>query len=452
MHAPDRRRFLHGLAATAAGVPLAACAARGAGPSPGSVPASTPVSTEDGAAGGARAADQAAARVERFAHLADQRGSVAPIAPSERIARRARLSRTLAAAGLDAILVEPGATLTWLTGVTWGRSERLFAYLGTADGEHRWLVPAFEEGRARRQIDAQGGPGGALITWQEHERAERVLAAYLAERRIERVAMEPQLRFVFADRLGAAHGRERIVAGHTIVFALRAQKDAHELAILRRASELTQLAIREVAATLAPGDSGAEVAARLAAAHERLGMRSPWTLALVDAAAALPHGDDHHLTLERGSALLVDTGASLHGYQSDTTRTWFPFAAPRADVERAWQAVRAAQARAFETIAPGVLARAVDARARAALVESGYPGGYAALTHRLGHGIGLEGHEDPYFDGGSEVVLAPGMTLSDEPGIYVVGSFGVRIEDIVTVTETGADHFGEWQTSVRSPA
>jgi Xaa-Pro dipeptidase len=291
-----------------------------------------------------------------------------------------------------------------------------------------------------------------VLACQEHERAEVVLAAHLATRRVERVAIEPQLRHVFADRLAAAHGRERLVSGHATVFALRARKDEHELAILRRASELTQLAIRAVAETLRPGLTGADVARRMAAAHERLGMRSPWTLALIDAAAALPHGDDHHVELARESSLLVDTGASLHGYQSDTTRTWCPFAAPRAAVERAWNAVRDAQARAFETIAPGVLARDVDARARAALVASGYPGGYGALTHRLGHGIGLEGHEDPYFDGGSDVVLASGMTLSNEPGIYVVGDLGVRIEDIVVVTAGGADHFGDWQRSQRSPA
>ncbi len=396
--------------------------------------------------------DAVVAERELFAHLADQRSSIEPISPTERRLRRERLTRVLIENDLDAILVEPGATLSWLTGVSWGKSERLFAFVGTADGDHRWIVPAFEEGRARRSIDAPDGPGGAILTWDEHERVEIVLAAHLAERRIERIAIEPQLRFVFADRLAAAHGPSRIRSGHAVVFALRARKDAHELAILRRASELTQLAIREVAATLRPGLTGSRVASRMAAAHQRLGLSSPWALCLADASAALPHGEDHEIALNPDSTLLVDTGASLHGYQSDTTRTWSCFGPPRSEVERAWNAVRDAQARAFETIRPGVLAREVDARARASLVLSGYPGGYAALTHRLGHGIGMEGHEDPYFDGGSDVALTPGMTLSNEPGIYVVGAYGVRIEDIIAVTESGADHFGTWQSSVRSPA
>jgi len=384
--------------------------------------------------------------------LQDQRGSVAPISAAERGERRARLARVLTEQGLDAILVEPGATLSWLTGVSWGRSERLFAYLGTADGDHRWIVPAFEEGKARLAIDARDGPGGGILTWAEHERPETILAAHLRERRLERVAIEPQLRWTFADRLAQKLQKERLSSGQPVVFALRARKDEHELAILRRASELTQLAIREVAATLRPGLRGADVALRMAAAHERLGMRGSWALCLIDAAAALPHGDDDGIVLAKESCLLVDTGASLHGYQSDTTRTWSCFGPPSAEVDKAWSAVRDAQQKAFEFVRPGVMARDVDARARAVLVDHGYAGGYGALTHRLGHGIGMEGHEDPYFDGGSEVVLASGMTLSDEPGIYVVGRFGVRIEDIVVVTDSGCDHFGEWQSSVRSPA
>ncbi|NOT30548.1 MAG: M24 family metallopeptidase, partial [Planctomycetes bacterium] len=106
-----------------------------------------------------------------------------------------------------------------------------------------------------------------------------------------------------------------------------------------------------------------------------------------------------------------------------------------------------AQRAAFERMAPGVTCGAIDRAAREALVAAGYPGGYEVFGHRLGHGIGLEGHEEPYFDGASEVVLAPGMTLSDEPGIYLAGRLGVRLEDIVVVTALGADHFGEWQES-----
>ena len=231
---------------------------------------------------------------------------------------------------------------------------------------------------------------------------------------------------------------------------LRGAKDAHEIDLLRRANELTQRAIRAMAAHVRPGMTGTEISALMAGAHERLGMREPWCLALIGAAAALPHGEQQDVRLQRGDVLLVDTGASFHGYQSDNTRTWVFDAAPGGEVERVWNTVRDAQQRAFDALKPGVVCGDVDRLARALIDERGYGPDYRTFTHRLGHGIGLEGHEDPYFDGGSTVPLAPGMTLSNEPGIYLPGRFGVRLEDIVLCTERGADHFGTWQKSPAS--
>jgi len=145
--------------------------------------------------------------------------------------------------------------------------------------------------------------------------------------------------------------------------------------------------------------------------------------------------------------VLVDTGGSLHGYQSDITRTIVFDAEPPSEVTKAWTAVRDAQRRAYEAIRPGVTGAHLDGVARQALADAGYDGGYGHLTHRLGHGIGMQGHEGPYLDGGNDRPLEPGNTFSNEPGIYVYGKFGVRIEDIVVVTEDGADHFGTWQPS-----
>jgi Xaa-Pro dipeptidase len=342
--------------------------------------------------------------------------------------------------------------MTYLTGISWGRSERLFALVVLADGTHAWICPAFEESKARLSIDAPDGPGGTVVTWQEDVHPYAPLAAFLREHRVERRAIEPQVRYGFVDRLGDAFGSDRIVPGRAAVLALRAHKDEHEIAILRRANELTKSAIREVAATLTPGVDGGEISARMDAVHEKMGMRSPWCLALIGPAAALPHGDAAAAPLKRGDVLLIDTGASLHGYQSDISRTWAFDAPPSEEVARVWHTVRDAQRRAFEAIAPGVVAKSIDARAREWISEQGFGPGYARFTHRLGHGIGLEGHEDPYFDGGSDVVLESGMTLSNEPGIYLPGRFGVRIEDIVLVTDTGADVFGTWQVGPESPA
>jgi len=400
------------------------------------------------AGAGCRAND--AAR-ERFADLSDDGPALEPISASERAARRARLGTLLAAEGADAILIEPGATMTYLADVSWGRSERLFALLVFADGSHAWICPAFEEGRARGLIDAPTGPGGEVFTWQEDEYAVAALRRATSARRATRVLVEPQVRHVFAERLSEAVGRDHVASGARIVARLRGRKDAHELALLRRANELTQRAIAATNATLEPGLTSRDVAERMAAAHARLGMRSPWCLALIGPAAALPHGDASDRRLRRGDVLLVDTGAAYLGYQSDITRTWVFGAPPDDEVRAIWGHVRDAQRAAIDAIRPGVVARDVDARARELIASRGFGPGYRTFTHRLGHGIGLEGHEDPYFDGGSDVVLEPGMTLSTEPGIYWVGRFGVRIEDIVAVTETGVEVFGTPQRGPEAP-
>ncbi len=432
--AASRRELL----ALVSGATLAGCAGRGPQTAP---PAIQPERLEQ--------------LDEQLAPLTDQRHSVAPIQPAERAARRARLGRLLSAAGIDALLCEGGASMRYLAGIGWGRSERAFALVVLADGSHFWICPAFEAQKARLRIDPElepSGPGGPIVAWQEDEYAWRPLAAALAERRAERVALDPQARWLFARGLERELGPGRVLDAQPLLIELRARKDEHELALLRRANELTQQAIVAAGELVHAGMRGDEIAALMHLAQKRLGLEQTWCLALVGPAAAYPHGEDHGRTIGRGELLLIDTGGSFHDYQSDNSRTWAVGGPPGVEETRAWTAVRDAQQRAFEAVRPGVLARDVDRAARASIEAAGYPGGYAVFTHRLGHGIGLEGHEDPYFDGGSEVALASGMTLSDEPGIYLYGRFGVRLEDIVQVTAGGADHFGSWQQGPRSPA
>ncbi len=386
-----------------------------------------------------------------FDELPDLRPMVSAITPAERAGRRKRLANLLEQAGLDAYLCEGGPTLSYLAGISWGKSERTFALVVLADGRHFWICPAFEAEKARLSIEKEGGPGGELETWEEHEYAFAPLARVLRRHGAGRVAVDPQARSFILDGLRDELGAENVVLGRDLLVRLRGVKDAHELEILRLASEGTQLAIAAVARRVQLGMTGDDVSRLMARAHGKLGMTSPWCLALVGAAAAYPHGDNHAVQLARDEFLLVDTGASLHGYASDTTRTWCVEGTPGAELQRAWNAVRDAQQRAFEAMRPGVECRAIDAAAREFLSAAGYGPGYSKFTHRLGHGIGMEGHEDPYFDGGSRVKLEPGMTLSNEPGVYIYGQFGVRIEDIVACTADGATHFGAWQRSWRSP-
>ena len=389
--------------------------------------------------------------VDRFPQLQDQSGSVAPISPEERAARRLRLGGILRALGWDAILMEGGATMSYLSDVGWGHSERLFGLVVAADGSHFWICPGFEAEKAELRIHGDGLPGGEIVTWQEHEYPFAPLAAALKERGAERLALEPSLRHRFAHGVATELGAARVGIGLDAVVELRGRKDAHELALLRRANELTQQAIVAVSKKLLPGMTGRDISRLMSAAHRKLGMGGGWTLALIGPAAAYPHGEDQTRPLTPGDVVLVDTGGTLHGYQSDNTRSWVFGAPAPTKVADVWKRVREAQQAAFDAIKPGVECREIDRVARKVVEAGGYGGGYQTFTHRLGHGIGMEGHEDPYFDGGSRVVLQEGMTLSNEPGIYLYGEFGIRLEDIVAVTSTAADHFGDWQASPQNP-
>jgi Xaa-Pro dipeptidase len=387
---------------------------------------------------------------ELFGDLQDQSGRYRPIALEEKRPRLGRLARLLAERELDALVIEPGSTLEYLCDVRWGRSERLFALVVLANGSVLWVVPAFEAPRAERRI-AAGGPTGTIVAWDEDEYAWEPLAAALRAQGVKRIAIEPEARAFVVQRLSGAFGAENVVPGIDAVRALRGRKEPRELELLRAASELTQRAIAAVAERLRPGLEDHELGRWMERAQERLGLASCWVLPLLGEAAAFPHGEPEGKKLEKGTVVLVDTGGSLHGYQSDITRTWVFGAEPERELARAWSTVRDAQRRAFEHLAPGNVTGDVDRAARAVIESAGYGNGYTAFSHRLGHGIGLEGHEEPYLDGGNGLVLEPGMTFSDEPGIYLPGRFGVRLEDIVVVTETGADVFGRWQESPRAP-
>jgi Xaa-Pro dipeptidase len=451
--ATTRRVLLTGAAGFFGAGTLAAVLPGCAPPRTAAAPPAGSAAALAGSAAGAQpsSAGDRAALDGLFAHVTDQSKTVPPITADERAERRRRLQGILRSLGADALLLEGGATMTYLTGVSFWRSERLFALVVPAEGAHFWLCPAFEEGRARAAIDAPDGPGGQVVTWQEHAYPYGRLDGALRDRHIEKLMIEPQLRYIFVDRLAEQFGRERLSSGHAAVLALRAKKDAHEVALLRRANELTQYAIVETAKTLTAGLTSAEIGARIDRVHDRLGMKGAWNVCLIGAAAAEPHGKMRDARLARGDVLLMDVGASLHGYQSDITRTFVFDGTPTLEIERAWNAVRDAQRRAFEATRPGTACRSVDAAARAVFAGLGYGGAYEKFTHRLGHGIGLETHEDPYFDGGSDVLLEPGMTLTDEPGLYVPGHFGVRIEDVLLVTPGGAEPFGKWQPSARWP-
>ena len=388
---------------------------------------------------------------ETFPELSDQRGALEPIRAEERAARRRRLGSVLAKVKADAYVCESGSMLRYLAGVDWGLSERLFALVVLADGSHFFLSPAFEVEKARQRIDATDGPGGEVVAWEEHEYAFKPLAAALKKRKVERVCLDPQLRLFAAENLGREVEPKNLLSGAEVRAQVRGVKDAHELALIRKACELTQRALSAVAERLRPGMTGGEVSSLIQAAQRKLGLVKTWDLSLPGPAASIPHGGTATQKIEPGQFLLIDCGGEYLEYQSDITRTWCVAGPPDPEVARVWGVVRDAQRRAFDVVASGKECGDVDRAARETIERGGFGSGYEYFTHRLGHGIGMEGQEDPYFDSGSKVVLAPGMTLSNEPGLYFRGKYGVRLEDILAVTEQGCEIFGTPQSAPDRP-
>ena len=368
----------------------------------------------------------------------------APISEDERSERRVRAQRVMAELGIDALLVEPGPTLTYFAGVRWGRSERLFAMLLPQSGDAVFISPAFEEQRAESVIDGRF----AIRAWQEDESPFALVADAMRgwNAGSGTLAVDPSARFFVAHELAAAAPSIDVEDASPVIERTRGVKTAHEIEIMRFANELTVAAFRAALKTLRAGLTQRELAGTISQAMTQLGYGGG-ALVLFGESSAYPHGLEEPRALRAGDTVLIDGGLSVHGYASDMTRT-VVFGEPADEVRKVFDIVKRAQSAALAFAGPGRRAGEVDAVARRVIDEAGYGPDYKYFTHRLGHGIGLEGHEWPYLVRGSDVVLQPGMSFSNEPGIYQYGKFGFRLEDIMVITEGGAELLTEQQKSL----
>jgi Xaa-Pro dipeptidase len=383
-----------------------------------------------------------------LAALKPMTDGVSPISTEERRGRLARAQRLLAETGLDALVLGSGSSLAYFTGAAWGTSERFFGAVLTREGDPAWVTPAFEKARALQQIKL----GTDVRAWHEHESPYELLAAILRDRRATaRIGIEETLPFVFADGLARALPAARLESGTPVTAGCRMIKDAHEIALMRRACEITVRAHRAVFASLKEGMTQAEVARLCSDAHRRLGMNGG-ALVLFGADAAFPHGTEQPQPLKAGNVVLLDGGGRLHGYASDITRTAVFGAPPTERQRRIWEVVRRAQEAAFKAARPGVECQDLDAAARRVVEDAGFGKDYDQFTHRVGHGIGMDGHEWTYLVRGNATRLRPGMCFSDEPGIYIPGEIGVRHEDIIFVTADGAENMTKWSGTPEDPA
>jgi len=376
-----------------------------------------------------------------IAKLESMRNRVRPIAMSERQARLEHARELMQQHKLDAMLLTGGSSLYYSSGARWGQSERFFSLLIPGKGESFCVCPSFEEGRAREQLD-RGPLGGArMLTWGEDENPYQTLASGMRSMGLSTVTLGVDERspFVFSDGIAKASPQITLASATLVTAGCRMLKSVHELELMTIANQATLKVYEAVYKALTPGMTQQQASALISAAYARVGFRGEASVE-VGSSSALPHGSAAAQVIREGQPVMLDDGCTVEGYNSDITRT-FVYGTASDEMERVFDIVKRAQKAAFEAARPGVACQAVDVAARNVITAAGYGPGYKYFTHRLGHGIGLDGHEWPYLVRGNALPLAAGMTFSDEPGIYLPGKFGIRLEDGMYLTPDGAKLF-----------
>ena len=387
-----------------------------------------------------------------IAALTPMKDGVKPITVDERRARIDKAKRLMGERRIDAIMLTGGSSLDYFTGIRWGLSERLLSLVLPARGTAFIVCPKFEEERAMEQVAT--GPldrATEIRTWEEDESPWVLVAEGLRSRGMATgtLGIEETVRFVFSDGVTQALPSVRLTSATPVTAGCRGVKSPAELALMRHASAVTLKAYEAAWKSLADGMTQDRFAALVSAAHQRLGYQGSAGVQ-VGKYSALPHGSTAPQVIREGSILLIDGGCKVEGYSSDISRT-FVLGKPTDRMRQVFEIEYRAQTAALKAARPGVECQAVDAAARKVIVDAGFGPGYKYFTHRVGHGIGLDGHEWPYLVKGNTQKLEPGMTFSDEPGIYIPGEFGVRLEDDMVITEDGAELFTPQSPSLEDP-
>jgi Xaa-Pro dipeptidase len=373
-----------------------------------------------------------------------------PISQAERLQRIAKARQLMQRNGIGSIVVESGSSLDYLTGVQWHRSERLTAAVIPATGDPIIVTPFFESPSVRQTLAIPA----EIRTWNEDEEPLKLVADFLRERGVAGVPVgfEETDRYFIVDRLQQQLPGVKAVSANPVVRALRLIKSPAELALMQTANDITLKAMRHAGERARLGMTPADFGAAIDAATTTLGGSPEFALVLIDEASALPHGSNKPQLVKRGSTVLFDCGCTVHGYQSDISRT-FVFGTPSADQRKVWNQVHEGQQIAIRAAKIGAPAGSVDDAVRAAYESWGYGPGYKlpGMSHRTGHGIGMDGHEPAYLVHGDTTPLAPGMCFSDEPGIYIPGKFGIRLEDCWHMTQSGPKFFSNPPPSIDQP-
>ena len=372
---------------------------------------------------------------------------IVPITDDERRARLAKAQRLMGENGMDAVFMDGGTSISYFTGMRFGNSERLMGMVLPKSGDPVYITPAFEEARAHEQIKF----GHEVRTWQEHEDPYRLVAQVMAEQHAATgtLGIEEKVPFFRSTGIGEALPQARLVVATPVTAGCRSIKSAAELALMQIANDATLSVYHAVWAGLESGMTQQHVSAWVDAAYQRLGLRG-FASVNVGEFTAQPHGSIVPQHIVEGTPVMLDDGCYVEGYLSDITRT-FTLGKPSDKMKKVFDIVRNAQTAARKAANPGVTMESVDAAARKVIVDAGYGPDYKYFSHRLGHGIGMDMHEWYYLVRGNKRKIQTNMTFSDEPGIYIAGEFGVRLEDDMHITENGARWFTPQSPSLEHP-
>jgi len=425
----SRRRFL-GVGGLSAGISVAARAGFGSNAASGDE-ASLPPS---------------------IAALKSRKSEAAPLTREERTERQERARRLMAENSLDAIVLMEGTSLRYFTGIRWWGGERLFAFVLPAKGSGFYVCPAFEEGRAREQMaNAPDGGQADIRIWQEDESPYQRVTQGLSDRGIAggKIGIEEEIRFVFSDGMRKSAPHSTMASATPVTAGCRMIKSAHEIALMRLASQVTLAVYQAVYEALHEGMTQRDVSNLIDAAYGKMGFPGDASV-MVGEYTAFPHGSTTPQVIREGSIIMLDDGCVVEGYQSDITRT-FVLGKASEKMKTVFDVVHRAQAAALAAAKPGAECGSIDAAARKVITDGGYGPDYKYFTHRLGHGLGMDGHEWPYLVRGNPTKLQAHVTTSNEPGVYIRGEFGVRLEDDMHVTEDGAELFTAQSPSLEEP-
>lgn len=384
-----------------------------------------------------------------FGALKPMTGGIVPITDEERLARIEKARKLMAENKLDAILLEGSTSMFYFTGVSWGLSERTFAWVLPATSDMAWVTPKFEEERARELIRF----GTDVRTWEEDESPYKVIAGIFKDRGIRagKIGIEERLRFFIYDGVRKEAPAHQYVSADPVTIGCRVIKSSAELALMQLANDITVEAYKAAIPQFKVGMTKAQFSEIAASAFRALGA-SGGIGANFGEATSFPHGSIKPRNLREGDVILMDGGCNIEGYRSDISRT-IVFGKPTQRQLDVWNLEKEAQAAAFKAARPGVPCEDVDAAARKVIVEAGFGPDYKVpgLPHRTGHGIGLEGHEWINLVRGNKTPMQPGMCFTNEPMIVIPGEFGVRLEDDMYITEDGAKFFSQPSPAIDRP-